>query len=122
MGGECVMTDMLPKEVRAGLEEARKRDLRRRSRLRVMAGDAVYPILRFWETGFSLDADQVQHLRGLIDIYDGARHLYQSLIIASDVEHGELICTMKRSTMAHDTVPLDYVRDENAPVGYLPRS
>ena len=109
------MTDMLPKEVRAGLEEARKRDLKRRSRLRVMVGDEIYPILKFWETGFALDADQVQHLRGLVDIYDGTRHLYQSLIIASDVEEGDLICTMKRSTIAHDSVPLDYVRESDAP-------
>lgn len=116
------MNDFLPKEVRAGLEEARKRDLKRRSRLRVLAGDDIYPILKFWETGFSLDADQVLHLRGLVDIYDGSRHLYQSLIIASAIEHGELICTMKRSTMAHDTVPLDYARDEDAPTGYLPRN
>ncbi|MGB7262205.1 MAG: hypothetical protein WBC68_09050 [Albidovulum sp.] len=116
------MTDYLPKEVRAGLEEARKRDLRRRSRLRAHAGDEIYPILRFWETGFALDAGEVQQLRGLIDIYDGTRHIYQSLIVASDIEAGELICTMKRSTMAHDTVPLDYVRDENAPIAYLTRS
>lgn len=116
------MTDMLPKEVQEGLDAARKRDLKRRSRLRVMAGDEVYPILRFWGTGFALDADQVQHLRGLVDIFDGARHLYQSLIMASGVEEGELICTMKRSTIAHDAVPLDYVREDDAPVGYLPRA
>ncbi|MCT8330015.1 hypothetical protein [Albidovulum sediminis] len=115
------MSDFLPKEVRAGLEEARKRDLRKRSRLRVLVGDEVYPILRFWEDGFALDADQVAHLRGLVDIYDGSRHLWQSLIIASEVEAGELICVMKRSTAAAERAPLDYVRDENAPVGYLPR-
>jgi hypothetical protein len=115
------MSDFLPKEVRAGLEEARKRDLRKRSRLRVLVGDEVYPILRFWEDGFALDADQVAHLRGLVDIYDGSRHLWQSLIIASEVEAGELICVMKRSTAAADRAPIDYVRDENAPVGYLPR-
>ncbi|MCV2867896.1 hypothetical protein OEW28_04590 [Defluviimonas sp. WL0002] len=116
------MTDILPKEVRAGLEEARKRDLRKRSRLRVMVGDEVYPILRFWEDGFALDADQVLQLRGLVDIYDGSRHLWQCLIIASEVEEGELICVMKRSTAALDRAPIDYVRDENGPVGYLPRS
>ncbi|WP_413877228.1 hypothetical protein [Albidovulum sp.] len=116
------MTDFLPKDVQEGLDAARKRDLKRRSRLRVLAGEEVYPILRFWGTGFSLDADQVQHIRGLVDIYDGTRHLYQSLIIASAVEAGELICTMKRSTAAHDAPPLDYVRDEDAPVGYLPRA
>lgn len=116
------MTDFLPKDVQEGLDAARKRDLRRRSRLRVLAGEEVWPILRFWGTGFSLDADQVQHIRGLVDIYDGTRHLYQSLIVASAIEAGELICTMKRSTAAHDTAPLDYARDEDAPAGYLPRA
>ncbi len=115
------MTDYLPEAVRAGLEEARKRDLRRRSRLRIVAGDEVYPILRFWETGFALDAAQVVSLRGIVDIYDGPKHIYNSLIVASDIENGELICTMKRSTLTQDRPPLDYVRDEDAPVGYLPR-
>lgn len=116
------MSEFLSKEVRAGLEEARKRDLKRRSRLRVMAGDDIYPILRFWEDGFSLDADQVTHLRGLVDIYDGARHLYQSLIVASDVAEGELICVMKRSTAALEKAPLDFDRDENAPIALIGRS
>ncbi|MDH5453076.1 MAG: hypothetical protein OEY05_11930 [Paracoccaceae bacterium] len=115
------MSEYLPKEVLAGLDEARKRDLRRRSRLRVMVGEEVYPILRYWETGFSLDAEQVLHMRGLVDIYDGSRHLYQCLVVASEIETGELVCTMKRSTMALDKAPLDYVRDDNAPVGYLPK-
>ncbi len=116
------MSEFLPKEVRAGLEEARKREIRRKSRLRVMAGADVYPILRFWDDGFSLDADQVDHLRGLVDIFDGARHLYQSLIVASDVEEGELICVMKRSTAALDRPPLDFVRDEFAPVALIAKN
>ena len=51
------MLEFLPKDVREGLEAARKKDLKRRSRLRVQVGDAVYPILRFWDDGFALDAD-----------------------------------------------------------------
>ena len=35
------MLEFLPKEVREGLEAARKRDLKRKSRLRVQVGDAV---------------------------------------------------------------------------------
>ncbi len=116
------MSEFLPKDVRAGLEEARKRDIRKRSRLRVMAGNDVYPILRFWEDGFSLDADEVTQLRGLVDIFDGARHLYQSLIVASDIRSGELICTMKRSTAATDRAPLDFVRDEFAPVALITKN
>ncbi|MFN0116188.1 MAG: hypothetical protein ACKVPY_16075 [Paracoccaceae bacterium] len=115
------MSEFLPKEVRAGLEEARRRDLRKRSRLRVMAGDDIWPILRWWDDGFSLDAEQVAHLRGLVDVFDGSRHLSQCLIVASGVEGGELICTMKRATAASDRPPLDFERDESAPVALLPR-
>jgi hypothetical protein len=116
------MTDYLPEAVLAGLAEARKRDQRRRSRLCVHAGEAVYPILRFWETGFSLDAETVLSLRGRVDIYDGPKHLYNSLIVATDIEAGELICTMKRSTLTQDRPPLDYERDDDMPAGYLPKA
>jgi hypothetical protein len=113
------MLEFLPKEVREGLEAARMRDLKKRSRLRVQLGDQVFPILRFWDDGFSVDTKHSSHLRGLVDIYDGARHIFQALIIASTVENGELICDFKRSTAVSDRAPLDFWRDENAPVGFL---
>lgn len=116
------MLEFLSKEVREGLEMARKRDQRRKSRLRVQLGEAVFPVLRLWEEGFSLDAERTPRLRGLVDVYDGTRHLCQCLIIASTVENGELICEFKRSTPALDGPALDFWRDENAPVGYLPRN
>jgi hypothetical protein len=46
------MLEFLPKELREGLEAARKRNLTRKSRLRVQVGEAVFPILRFWQGGF----------------------------------------------------------------------
>lgn len=113
--------DYLSDEVRAGLEAARMRDMKRKSRLRIHVGDEVYPILRFWDGGFSLDAQHTPHMRGLVDIYDGARPLYQCLVIATAEEDGELVCEFKRSSIASDTPPLDYYQDENAPVAYLPR-
>lgn len=113
------MSDFLPKEVREGLELARKRDLVKKSRLRVRVGDDVFPVLRFWESGFSLDAETVPQLRGLVDIYDGTRHLYQCLIVASDAEGGETVCEFKRNTLAVDKAPLDFARDKHAPVALL---
>ncbi len=113
------MTDFLPKEVREGLEMARKRDLRKKGRLRIRVGDEVFTVLRFWETGFALDVEEAPHLRGLVDIYDGARHLYQCLIIASEEAGGEMIYEFKRNTAAVDRAPVDFVRDENAPVALL---
>ena len=113
------MSDFLPKEVREGLEAARKANLLKNSRLRVHDGEDVFPVLRFWETGFSLDAENAPNLRGLVDLYDGSRHLYQCLIVASEEESGLMVYDFKRSTAAVDKAPLDFYRDENAPVALL---
>ena len=117
------MLEFLPTYVREGLEAARKKDLRRKSRLRVQVGDAVYPVLRFWDDGFALVAVfSPGKLRGLVDVYDGSRHVFQCLIMASGIENGELVCDFKRATAVSDRAPLDFWRDENAPVGYLPKA
>lgn len=114
------MLEFLPQEVRDGLEAAQKRAQRRKSRLRAQVGDAVFPVLRFWDDGMALDAGFVPHLRGHVDVFDGARHLFRCLIVASTVENGELLCDFKRSTPVASGPPLDFWKDENAPVGYLP--
>lgn len=116
------MLEFLPKEVRDGLDAARKRDQARKSRLRVQVGEAVFPVLRFWDGGLALDAGLTPHLRGLVDVYDGARHVFQCLIVASTEDNGDLICEFKRSTAVSDRAALDYWRDENAPVAYLTKS
>ncbi len=117
------MLEFLPKEIREGLEAARKKDLKRRARLRVQVGDAVFPVLRFWDNGFALDAElSPGQLRGLVDVYDGSRHVFQCLIVASFIENGELVCDFKRATAVKERPALDFWRDENAPVGYLPRA
>jgi hypothetical protein len=116
------MLEFLPKEIVEGLAMARNREAARKSRLRVQVGEAVFPVLRFWHDGFALDATTTPKLRGLVDVYDGGRHVFQCLIVASAEEHGQLVYEFKRSTAVRDTAPLDYWRDENAPLGYLPRA
>lgn len=117
------MLEFLPKEVREGLEAARMREARKRSRLRVEVGSAVFPVLRFWADGFALDASlSPGQMRGLVDVYDGSRHVFQCLIVASLIDRGELICDFKRVTPVSDKAALDYWRDEDAPVGYLPKA
>jgi hypothetical protein len=116
------MSDLLPKYVRDGLEAARKRDLQRKSRLKVKVGDQTFTILRYWDEGFSLDTEDAPHLRGLVDVYDGARHLSQCLIVASQEDAGEMVFEFKRETMTADTAPLDYDRDEHAPIALIARN
>lgn len=116
------MLEFLPKDIIEGLDAARKREASRKSRLRVQVGEAVFPLLRFWHDGFAIDADMAPKLRGLVDVYDGSRHIFQCLIVASSLENGQLVYEFKRNTAVRDAAPLDYWRDENTPVGYLPRA
>ncbi|NEP76586.1 hypothetical protein [Okeania sp. SIO2G5] len=113
------MSEFLPKDVRDGLEMARKHKLRKKSRMRVKAGDQTFTILRHWNTGFSLDADDTPHLRGLVDMYDGARHLSQCLIVASEEDAGEMVYEYKRATPHAERPPLDYEIAEDAPIALL---
>ena len=113
------MSDYLPKEVREGLEQARKAARRKSNRLRLQAGDEVFPVLRAWDDGFALALEDAPKLRGLVDLFDGARHVSRCLIIASSEEAHEMIYEFKRATEAVDQQPVDFVRERDAPIALL---
>ncbi len=116
------MSDILPEAVRKGLEDARRAAQRRSSRLCVHDGDEVYRIHRMWDDGFAVDAETAPKLRGRVNIYDGPKHLYQALVVASREEDGERIFDFKWQQPARDTAPVDFVQAVDAPSGYLPRA
>ena len=116
------MSMYLPQEVRDGLELARKKSLRKASRLRVLIGEEQVPILRFGDAEFAVDLVNAPSLRGFVDIYDGARHLYQALILASREEGDQMVYEFKRMTATADKPALDYERAENAPVALIGRA
>jgi len=107
------------KEVMDGLKRADALAERKKSRLRVQAGEEVYTVLRSWETGFAVDADAVPDLRGLVDLYDGGRHLSQCLIIRSELDGNARNYEYKRRTEAVDAPPIDYERPIDAPIALL---
>ncbi len=113
------MTEFLPKEVLEGLNAARRAEARRKSRIRIHVGEDIHRVLRLWDDGFALEAEDAPQLRGLVDLYDGGRHLYQCLIVASAKDGGEMHYEFKRSTAAVDRAPLDFARDEEAPAALL---
>ena len=115
------MSDYLPEAVRKGLEDARRVLQRRSSRLCVHDGEDVHRILRLWEGGFALDPHDAPQLRGFVDIYDGSRHLYQCLIVASYDQEGERVYDFKWSTAVATGPALDFERAANAPVALIPR-
>lgn len=115
------MSTYLPQDIRDDLDAARLARLKKRNRLRVLVGGDAYPVLRLWRSGFSVEAEAVPAMRGLVDVYDGPRHLYQCLIVASAEEAGEMRYEFKRNTPAEDRAPLDHARDPDAPVALLPK-
>ena len=116
------MTTFLPKNIQDDLDAARIAAMKKTSRLRVVAGDEDHPVLRRWDRGFAVEADVVPKLRGLVDLYDGANHLAQCLIIASEEEAGEMRYEFKWAVEAHDKAPLDFYREPNAPIALLGKS
>lgn len=115
------MTTYLPKDVRDGLDDARRMARARKSRLRVQVGERIVPVVRFWDNGFALDIEVTPRLRGLVDVYDGARHMCQCLIVASSEEAGEVVYDFKRSTRATDVPPADFAVEPGRPVGLIAR-
>lgn len=113
------MLEHLPEDIRRGLDAARSRSQRRRSKLCVHVNDAVFPVLRLWETGFAVDAHRVPTLRGLVDIYDGPRQIRQCLIVASENDGNEMTYDFKRATDVSDRPVRDYATDSAQPSGYL---
>ncbi len=71
------------------------------------------------ENRVSVEEENAPQLRGLVDLYDGSRHLSQCLIVASEAEGGEMRYEFKRSTAASDSAPIDFYRAPDAPVGLL---
>jgi hypothetical protein len=115
------MSSFLPQSVREELAAAQKTARRRRATRVVHVGDEAYPILEMSDRGFSVDAEDAPRLRGLIDIYDGPRHLYQALIVASEQVGDLMRYEFKRNTAATGHAPLDFEQDGERPAGLLPR-
>ncbi|MBL4806614.1 MAG: hypothetical protein JKY31_04905 [Rhodobacteraceae bacterium] len=109
----------LPKEVLEGLNRARKQAMRKKNRLRVHVGEDIYPVLQLSDTGFEMEQGVAPNLRGLVDIYDGARHLAQCLIIYSEPEGDIMRYEFKRRTDVGNGPAKDFVVDDNAPVALL---
>lgn len=114
------MSDFLPSDVREALAAAQTSQRRKSSRLRVRCGDQEVTVLRSWPGGFSVDLSEAEGLHGLVDLYEGGKHLSVCLIIASSDEGGERRFDYKRQTPTRDKAPLDFARTAEAPAGYLP--
>ncbi|MEM8576102.1 MAG: hypothetical protein AAGF48_15945 [Pseudomonadota bacterium] len=112
------MEAVFSKEIQEGLSAARVASLKRASRLRVLLGDEMHPVLRLWKGGFSVASDSPV-LRGFVDLYDGSIHLFQCLIVTSEDSGGERSYEFKRATAVVQSPARDFEVDETAPVALI---
>lgn len=113
------MSTYMSRELQDGFHAAQRANLKKKSRLRVVAGQEKFSVLRISDTSFALDVDDAPRLRGLVDIYDGGVHLYQALIVASEQKGDEIEFEFKRSTVPTDAPALDFEKDLKAPIALL---
>lgn len=116
------MSDFLPAAVREGLALARKASLHRIDRLCLHDGENVYRIRRFWADGLAISAEHGDKLRGRVEIYDGARHVYQCLIVNGQHDGDECVFAFKWLHPVAERPALDFERAEPAPAGLLGHS
>lgn len=117
--GIAAMIEFLPKDVADGLRKARLRAERKKTRLRVQSGEELIPLVRLTDTHFSIERQRAPRLRGHVDIYDGTRHLYQALVVATSLDGDAVVFEFKRNTATATGPALDFVREEHAPVALL---
>lgn len=114
------MTIYLPDTIKEELAMARRDARRLRATRTVHVGEEAYPIFDMTESGFSVDFGDSPKLRGLINIYEGARHLYQALIVASERDGDVMRYEFKRNTAAASHAPLDFEQEAERPIALLP--
>lgn len=115
------MLETLPQSIWTELHAARTKADQKRNRLRVEAGGQSFRIIRMTAEGFVVDREDAPKLRGLVDIFDGGRHLSQCLIVAASEDGDQMIYDFKRNTSATDGAPLDFERAVDAPIALLGR-
>jgi len=113
------MSTFVPREVQAGLDRARLKAMKSKSRLRIHSGGSVFPVLRMWESGFAMEAEIAPRLRGYVDLYDGSIHLFQCLVVASEEDAGEMRYEFKRLTAVSEAPALDFAKAHDAPLAFL---
>ncbi len=108
------MLEHLPQELSEALARDRRRGRSPRRRLNLRVGEAVVPLLWLGANGFAIAAERGLVLRGLVDVYDGPRHLFQGLIMASAEADGVILYEFKRMSPAREAPPRDFAETASA--------
>jgi len=113
------MTGYLPEYIIDELGKARNKKLEKSISMKVRFNDKFYPIIKFSDNSFSIQAMEDIKLRGLVDIYSNNAHSYQALIVAQQVNGDVIDFSFKRNTIIKSEPALDFEKKESLISGFL---
>ena len=85
--------------------------------LRVVSGHVSWPIRRIWSDGFSLAIGQ--QIRGLVDVFDGERHVFSCLACENGTDGDEQLFVIQQRNKGHAHAPRDFASEADVPAGAL---
>ncbi|MBJ3763625.1 hypothetical protein ILP92_12785 [Maribius pontilimi] len=104
------MSAYLSKDLLASVGASRIPKPRSDAQLAVVSNNRRLPVRRRWSTGFSVDASDARHLRGLVELYEGDALLGWCLVYSGTLDGAEHRFEFKRFTACGDAPPVDFER------------
>ena len=102
------MESVLPGDVLSAMHVDRLKNRRRRSRHLVVSGDRQHRILKLTDTGFVIEADDLPHLRGYVEIMRGEERIARRLAVFAWARDGMVGYEFKHDAAGRE-VPADFV-------------
>ena len=117
--GGVAMDIHLPEGMVDHMQSRRKR--KPKAALFVVSDGTRFAVLERWRGGFSTSGDIPQLARGVVDLFEGRKHLSHGLAYLESVKGDTRIYAFK--TMQDPTLmpPVDHVRQVPVPAGLLAR-
>ena len=109
--------DHLQAEISDALHASKPK--RKTQRFRVRSEDGEFPVLKLWRDGFEVAEDAAPRMRGHVDILEGDERVARCLVVLAKAEFGVATYEFKHRTEEGAQRPVDYARDETAPVALL---
>ncbi|MFQ3355549.1 MAG: hypothetical protein ACI8Y9_001289 [Paracoccaceae bacterium] len=114
------MTGYLPKNLLEELGISLRKKPKHEPVMTVLFNNKHYPIVNFSKESFSILGSHEVKLRGLVDIHSNDEHVYQALIVASEINHDLIVFNFKRNTFIQSGPALDFEIQESVVAGLLP--
>ena len=105
------MESILPGDVLSEMESGRRKSRRARTRHLVVAGNREHRIIELTQDGFVIEADDLPHLRGYVEIMLGEERVARRLVVFAWARDGLVGYEFKLDAGAREAAA-DYAREE----------